>query len=210
MFQDDIEKLQQENVYVLFVLIECDMYFELQEYCVLLLDDFGGIFEGEFWFGFFVGVCMVVMKLMFCVQLCVVVFGKKDYQQLMIVCCMCQQFVLLVEIIVVEIVWDEDGFVLLLCNCYLMFDECREVFELVKMLQCVCDSVFGGECDFGKFEQYVYMYLVECGWVFDYIVICCCVNLIVLSVVEFEVGELFVVFVVVKFGVICFIDNLEI
>ena len=48
--------------------------------------------EGEFWPGFFQGVCTVVTKLMSCVQPRVAVFGEKDYQQLMIVRRMCHQF----------------------------------------------------------------------------------------------------------------------
>ncbi|PFW58586.1 pantoate--beta-alanine ligase, partial [Bacillus sp. AFS075960] len=78
--QDDIEKLQKENVYVLFAPTERDMYPEPQEYRVQPPDDLGGILEGEFRPGFFTGVCTVVAKLMACVQPRVAVFGKKDYQ----------------------------------------------------------------------------------------------------------------------------------
>ena len=81
----DIEKLQKENVYVLFAPTERDLYPEPQEYRVHPPHDLGDILEGEFRPGFFQGVCTVVMKLMSCVQPRVAVFGKKDYQQLMIV-----------------------------------------------------------------------------------------------------------------------------
>jgi len=62
--QDDIEKLQKENVYVLFAPTERDMYPQPQEYRVQPPDDLGGILEGEFRPGFFTGVCTVVAKLM--------------------------------------------------------------------------------------------------------------------------------------------------
>lgn len=110
--QDDIEKLQRENVYVLFAPTEKDMYPEPQEYRVHPPHNLGDILEGEFRPGFFTGVCTVVMKLMSCVQPRVAVFGKKDYQQLMIVRAMCHQFALPTEIVAAETVRDEDGLAL--------------------------------------------------------------------------------------------------
>src|SRR5258707_11348524 len=83
--QDDIEKLQAENVYVLFAPTEADLYPEPQQYRVHPPTNLGDILEGEFRPGFFQGVCTVVMKLMSCVQTRVAVFGKKDYHQLIIV-----------------------------------------------------------------------------------------------------------------------------
>src|SRR5258706_4089082 len=91
--QEDIEKLQQQNrVYVLFAPHEREMYPEPQSYRVSPPHDLGDILEGEFRPGFFIGVTTVVLKLFACVQPQVAVFGKKDYQQLMIVRNMCRQF----------------------------------------------------------------------------------------------------------------------
>lgn len=50
--QDDIEKLQKENVYVLFAPTETDMYPEPQEYRVHPPHNLGDILEGEFRPGF--------------------------------------------------------------------------------------------------------------------------------------------------------------
>ena len=105
--QDDIEKLQKENVYVLFAPTEQDLYPQPQQYRVHPPHDLGDILEGEFRPGFFQGVCTVVMKLMSCVQPRVAVFGKKDYQQLMIVRQMCHQFALPTEVIAAETVRDD-------------------------------------------------------------------------------------------------------
>ena len=105
--QDDIEKLQKENVYVLFAPTEQDLYPQPQQYRVHPPHDLGDILEGEFRPGFFQGVCTVVMKLMSCVQPRVAVFGKKDYQQLMIVRQMCHQFALPTEMIAAETVRDD-------------------------------------------------------------------------------------------------------
>ncbi|TPQ45553.1 pantoate--beta-alanine ligase, partial [Burkholderia ubonensis] len=182
--QDDIEKLQNENVYVLFAPTERDMYPEPQEYRVLPPDDLGGILEGEFRPGFFAGVCTVVTKLMSCVQPRVAVFGKKDYQQLMIVRRMCQQLALPVEIIAAETVRDEDGLALSSRNRYLTADERTEAPELVKTLQRVRESVLGGERDLGKLEQHARAHLAERGWAPDYIAIRRRANLIAPSAAE--------------------------
>ena len=57
------------------------------------------ILEGHFRPGFFVGVCTVVMKLFACAQPRVAVFGQKDYQQLMVIKRMVQQFALPIEVL---------------------------------------------------------------------------------------------------------------
>ena len=60
------------------------------------------ILEGQFRPGFFTGVCTVVLKLFNCVQPRVAVFGKKDYQQLMVIRHMVRQFALPIEIVAGE------------------------------------------------------------------------------------------------------------
>jgi pantoate--beta-alanine ligase len=108
--QEDIEKLRQHNqVYVLFAPNESEMYPEPQNYRVHPPAELGDILEGEFRPGFFVGVTTVVLKLFACVQPRVAVFGKKDYQQWMIVRNMCRQFCLPTEIIAHETVREDDG-----------------------------------------------------------------------------------------------------
>ena len=89
--EQDIEKLERErDVYVLFAPNEREMYPEPQSFQIQPPTDLGGILEGEFRPGFFAGVSTVVMKLFSCVQPRVAVFGKKDYQQLMVVRKMCR------------------------------------------------------------------------------------------------------------------------
>ncbi|CAB3760692.1 pantoate--beta-alanine ligase [Burkholderia puraquae] len=208
--QDDIEKLQKENVYVLFAPTERDMYPEPQEYRVLPPDDLGGILEGEFRPGFFTGVCTVVAKLMACVQPRVAVFGKKDYQQLMIVRRMCQQLALPVDIIAAETVRDEDGLALSSRNRYLSADERKEAPELAKTLQRMRESVLGGERDLGKLEESARTHLSGRGWAPDYISIRRRANLIAPNAAELEAGEPLVVVAAAKLGATRLIDNLEI
>ena len=141
--QADIEKLEKEGVYVLFAPTEKDLYPQPQEYRVEPPNQLGNILEGEFRPGFFQGVCTVVLKLFSCVQPKVAVFGKKDYQQLMIIRQMAKQFALPVDIVPAETIRAEDGLALSSRNSYLSTNERREAPELQKLLQQVREQVMG-------------------------------------------------------------------
>jgi pantoate--beta-alanine ligase len=208
--QDDIEKLQKENVYVLFAPTERDMYPEPQEYRVQPPHDLGDILEGEFRPGFFTGVCTVVTKLIACVQPRVAVFGKKDYQQLMIVRRMCQQLALPVEIIAAETVRDADGLALSSRNRFLSERERAEAPELVRTLHRVRDAVLGGARDLAALERDALTSLAARGWQPDYVAIRRRANLVAPSAAELEAGEPLVALAAAKLGTTRLIDNLEI
>ena len=204
----DIEKLQKENVYVLFAPTEKDLYPEPQEYRVHPPHDLGDILEGEFRPGFFQGVCTVVMKLMSCVQPRVAVFGKKDYQQLMIVRRMCNQFALPTDIIAAETVRDADGLALSSRNRYLQAAERAEAPVLAAELNRVREAVLGGERDFRKIEQAAMAALAARGWQPDYIAVRKRSNLLPPGPQD-DNAEL-VVLAAAKLGATRLIDNLEI
>ncbi|AHI66182.1 pantoate--beta-alanine ligase [Burkholderia thailandensis] len=208
--QEDIEKLQKENVYVLFAPTERDMYPEPQEYRVQPPHDLGDILEGEFRPGFFTGVCTVVTKLMACVQPRVAVFGKKDYQQLMIVRRMCQQLALPVEIVAAETVRDADGLALSSRNRYLSEAERAEAPELAKTLARVRDAVLDGERDLVAIERRAVAHLAARGWQPDYVSIRRRENLVAPNAAQIEAGDPLVVLTAAKLGATRLIDNLEI
>ncbi|MDP3785564.1 MAG: pantoate--beta-alanine ligase, partial [Undibacterium sp.] len=133
-FQADVEKLEKEGVYVLFAPTEKDLYPEPQAYRVQPPNDLGDILEGEFRPGFFTGVTTVVLKLFACVQPKVAVFGKKDYQQLMIIRNMAKQFALPTEIIAAETWRADDGLALSSRNGYLTEAERAEAPTLYQTL----------------------------------------------------------------------------
>jgi pantoate--beta-alanine ligase len=206
--QDDIEKLQKENVYVLFAPTERDMYPEPQEYRVHPPHNLGDILEGEFRPGFFTGVCTVVMKLMSCVQPRVAVFGKKDYQQLMIVRAMCNQFALPTEIVAAETVRDEDGLALSSRNRFLSAEERAEAPKLAEQLARVREAVLSGNRDMAALERAAMNALAERGWKPDYISIRKRSNL--LPPGEADQDAQLVVVAAAKLGSTRLIDNLEI
>ncbi|WP_322059338.1 pantoate--beta-alanine ligase [Paraburkholderia sp. J63] len=206
--QDDIEKLQKENVYVLFAPTETDMYPQPQEYRVHPPHNLGDILEGEFRPGFFEGVCTVVMKLMSCVQPRVAVFGKKDYQQLMIVRAMCQQFALPTEVIAAETVRDADGLALSSRNRYLTEPERAEAPQLALALRAIREQVLSGRHDYPQIELDAMATLAARGWKPDYIAIRKRVDL--LPPAPGEKDAPLVVLAAVKLGATRLIDNLEI
>ena len=209
--QDDIEKLQKHNhVYVLFAPNEQEMYPEPQNYRVQPPHDLGDILEGEFRPGFFVGVSTVVLKLFSCVQPRVAIFGKKDYQQLMIVRNMCRQFALPTEVIPHETVRDPDGLALSSRNRFLSETERKEAPRLYATLNSVRDRVRGGEHDVARIEHDAARELAANGWKVDYVSVRRQRDLNAPAAGEVQSGEPLVVLTAAKLGSTRLIDNLEI
>jgi pantoate--beta-alanine ligase len=209
-FQDDVAKLEKEGVYVLFAPTEKDLYPEPQEYRVQPPDNLGNILEGEFRPGFFNGVCTVVTKLFSCVQPRVAVFGKKDYQQLMIVRNMARQFALPTEIIGAETWRADDGLALSSRNGYLSSTERAEAPVLYQTLQYVAEQSRAGHPDLLALEQDAMARLAARGWQPDYVSIRKRMNLQAPSRDEHLAGEQLVVLAAAKLGNTRLIDNLEI
>lgn len=209
--QDDIDKLQQQNrVYVLFAPNEREMYPEPQNYRVSPPSDLGDILEGEFRPGFFVGVTTVVLKLLSCVQPKVAVFGKKDYQQLMIVRNMCRQFALPTEIIPHETVRDTDGLALSSRNRFLSDVERKEAPRLYRMLNQTRDRMLAGETDIHRIEQEGQRELAAAGWKVDYLTVRRRRDLREPTAEEVAAREPLIVLAAAKLGTTRLIDNLEV
>jgi pantoate--beta-alanine ligase len=209
-FQADVEKLEKEGVYVLFAPTEKDLYPEPQEYRVQPPHGLGDILEGEFRPGFFVGVTTVVLKLFSCVQPKVAVFGKKDYQQLMIVRNMTKQFALPTEIIAAETWRADDGLALSSRNMYLSEAERAEAPELFKSLQQVAEQVRSGHLDMFQLEKTAMAQLAQRHWKPDYISIRKRADLQPPSAGDLAKNEPLVVLAAAKLGSTRLIDNLEI
>ncbi len=209
-FHEDVAKLEKEGVYVLFAPTEKDLYPEPQEYRVRPPDGLGSTLEGEFRPGFFEGVCTVVTKLFSCVQPRVAVFGKKDYQQLMIVRNMARQFAMPTQIIGAETYRAEDGLALSSRNGYLSETERAEAPTLYQNLNAVADSVRGGERDIAQVEARAMAALAARGWKPDYISVRKRGDLQAPDAADLTNGAPLVVLAAAKLGNTRLIDNLEI
>jgi pantoate--beta-alanine ligase len=209
-FQADVEKLEKEGVYILFAPTEKDLYPEPQEFRVQPPDDLGNTLEGEFRPGFFTGVTTVVLKLFSCVQPSVAVFGKKDYQQLMIVRNMAKQFALPTEIIAAETFRADDGLALSSRNVYLTEEQRAEAPTLYQTLNAVAGEVRSGHLDVFELERQAMAGLAKRGWKPDYISIRKRSNLQPPAAGDMAQGEKLIVLAAAKLGVTRLIDNLEI
>jgi len=208
--QADIEKLERErNVYVLFAPDEREMYPEPQNFRVQPPDDLANILEGEFRPGFFAGVSTVVLKLFSCVQPRVAVFGKKDYQQLMVVRNMCRQFQLPVEIVAHETVRADDGLALSSRNRYLGEAERVEAPALHAELRRLQRRLHAGECNSALLERNAAADLSARGWEVDYIAVRRRRDLKVPDAADMASGEPLVALAAARLGVTRLIDNVE-
>ena len=209
-FHADVEKLEKEGVYVLFAPTEKDLYPEPQEYRVQPPDGLGNTLEGEFRPGFFSGVTTVVLKLFSCVQPRVAVFGKKDYQQLMIVRNMTRQFAIPTQVIAAETWRAEDGLALSSRNMYLSQDERAEAPRLYQALNYVADEMRAGHTDVFSLERAAMDQLAQRGWKPDYISIRKRVDLQPPTGGDLAQGEPLVVLAAAKLGTTRLIVILEI
>jgi len=212
--QADIEKLEKEGVYILFAPTERDLYPQPQEYRVDPPQQLGDILEGEFRPGFFKGVCTVVLKLFSCVEPKVAVFGKKDYQQLMIIRQMAKQFALPVNIVPAETIRADDGLALSSRNGYLSADERAEAPELQRTLQNVREQVLElkerNTQSLSEIEKKAVAILTGRGWNPDYIAIRKQSDLAPASNESLQADEPLVILTAATIGKTRLIDNLEI
>jgi pantoate--beta-alanine ligase len=158
-FERDRQLLEGEGVEFLFAPHERELYPEPQTYRVQP-PPIGNELEGRFRPGFFEGVTTVVLKLFNCVQPAAAVFGKKDYQQLVIVRGMVRQLELPVAVIAGETAREADGLAMSSRNNYLSAAQRREAPRLYRVLQDVKQGMPAAE---GVRE------LTHAGWHPDYV-----------------------------------------
>lgn len=169
-FEDDCTKLRAAGVDVLFAPTETDLYPEPQEYTVEP-PAIQHMLDGEFRPGHFRGVATVVLKLFNIVQPDVALFGKKDYQQLMVLRNMGRQLALPIEIVGGETVRAADGLALSSRNGYLTETERAEAPRLSRLLQKIRSEILAGAANFTELEQKAVAELNSAGWKTDYVAV---------------------------------------
>ena len=170
-FERDCKMLEDAGCDIVFAPKEAELYPEPQTYTVQPPDVLTIILDGFFRPGHFNGVCTVVLKLLNIVQPSVAVFGKKDYQQLMVIRRMVDQLALPVRIDAGETVRAPDGLALSSRNGYLSAHERAQATALYRALDHIRLAVRAGATDYAGLETIALETLRSQGWAPDYVAV---------------------------------------
>ena len=175
-FQADCDKLSEAGCDVLFAPTEKELYPEPQTFKISPPTEVADILEGHFRPGFFVGVSTVVMKLFTCVfseaqGKRTALFGKKDYQQLMVLKRMVQQFALPIDIVGGETQRADDGLALSSRNGYLSAEERTEAVQLSLALKQLAKNYRMNAGNITALEAEAIALLTARGWHPDYLTV---------------------------------------
>lgn len=170
-FDWDCELLARSGCDIVFAPDDSEVYPQVQSYTVHPSAALAEILEGQARPGFFTGVCTVVLKLFNMVQPAVAVFGKKDYQQLLMIRGMVQQLALPIEIVPAETVRDASGLALSSRNSYLSDSQRAEAAQLYDVLSKLVAAVRSGSTDWQTLESDAREFLSARGWQPDYVAI---------------------------------------
>lgn len=167
----DCELLQSAGCDFVFAPNERELYPQPQEYRLQPPPAVADILEGHFRPGFFTGVCTVVLKLFNIVRPRVAVFGKKDYQQLLVIRGMVQQCALPIEVVGADTVRESTGLAMSSRNGYLSGDERIEATHLYEELLKLAAAVRAGDRNYSALESAASKNLTFRGWAADYIAV---------------------------------------
>ena len=166
----DCAQLEAAGCDIVFAPAETELYPEPQRFLIQPPEELANILEGAFRPGFFTGVATVVMKLLSCTQARTAVFGKKDYQQLMVIRRMVQQFNMPIDIVGLDTHRAEDGLALSSRNGYLSAAERQQAVLLSQTLKALADAIRSGRTDYAGLEDAAMQSLRAAGWQPDYVV----------------------------------------
>ncbi|MBI5108095.1 MAG: pantoate--beta-alanine ligase [Rhodocyclales bacterium] len=170
-FAADCARMEAAGVEHLFAPGEAEMYPQPQSYHVEPPPEQAGVLDGEFRPGHFRGVATVVMKLFQIAQADVALFGKKDYQQLMVIRNMVREFAVPVEIIPGETVRAADGLALSSRNGYLSASERAEAPRLYRELTGIAAAIRDGARNYPDLEARAMNVLSMNAWAPDYVAV---------------------------------------
>jgi len=120
----------------------------------------------------FRGVATIVLKLLNVLQPDRAYFGRKDYQQALVVGRMVDDLDVPVEVVVCPIVREADGLAMSSRNVYLSADERRRALSLWQSLRRAVEIVSSGERDVAILQSAMREILLAADMEIDYIAIC--------------------------------------
>ncbi len=171
----DCEQLEAAGCDLVFAPLEAEMYPQPQTFKVHPPAELADILEGHFRPGFFIGVSTVVLKLLSCTQARTALFGKKDYQQLMVIRELVKQFAMPINIVGGETQRSDDGLALSSRNGYLSPAERQQAVQLSATLKTVVQSLRADpapdSAGIARLESQAMHTLSHAGWRPDYVAV---------------------------------------
>jgi pantoate--beta-alanine ligase len=205
----DCQQLEAAGCDLVFAPLEAEMYPQPQTFKVHPPAELADILEGHFRPGFFIGVCTVVLKLLACTQARTALFGKKDYQQLMVIRNMVKQFAMPVNIVGGETQRSADGLALSSRNGYLSPAERQQAVQLSATLKTVVQALRADpaleSASISRLESQAMHSLSHAGWRPDYVAVRRQADL-----QSPHSGDPLVVLAAARLGATRLIDNLEV
>ncbi|GIU48883.1 MULTISPECIES: pantoate--beta-alanine ligase [Shewanella] len=118
--------------------------------------------------GHFRGVATVVCKLFNIVQADVAVFGRKDYQQLMVIKAMAEDLSLPIKIIGIDTIREASGLAMSSRNGYLTLEQKQQAAAIKRCMDKLASEVTNGE-NIEQSESLAVDFLVKSGFKMDYL-----------------------------------------
>jgi pantoate--beta-alanine ligase len=165
----DCEKLAAAGCDMVFAPDVVEMYPVPQTFTVQVADSLANDLCGAFRPGHFNGVATVVLKLFNLAQPRVAVFGKKDFQQLLVIRELVRQFNLPIEVLAGDTLREADGLAMSSRNAYLGAVERQQAAALHGALADLAARLHAGAHDFDAFAATAARRLEMAGWNVDYI-----------------------------------------
>jgi pantoate--beta-alanine ligase len=205
----DCQQLEAAGCDLVFAPLEAEMYPQPQTFKVHPPAELADILEGHFRPGFFIGVSTVVLKLLSCTQARSALFGKKDYQQLMVIRELVKQFAMPINIVGGETQRSDDGLALSSRNGYLSPAERQQAVQLSAVLKTVVQALRADpaldSAGIARLESQAMHTLSHAGWRPDYVA--------VRRQADLQTphrGDQLVVLAAARLGATRLIDNLEV
>jgi len=204
--EQDSEKLSSHAVDLLFLPTVEEIYpAKLSAATYVEVPSLADILCGVSRPGHFRGVATIVNKLFNIVKPSVAVFGKKDYQQLMVIKCMVSDLNMPVSIMGVDTVREQDGLAMSSRNGYLSSEERSRASIIFKTLCSARDSILSGDRQYAEIEAAMTCQLNQANLRTEYFSIRSALDL---SVAELLTND-FVLLTAVQLGSTRLIDNLS-
>ncbi|MDP1927286.1 MAG: pantoate--beta-alanine ligase [Thiobacillus sp.] len=165
----DCDKLATAGCDIVFAPTVAELYPVPQTFTVQPSSSLIQELDGAFRPGHFNGVATVVLKLFNLVQPRVAVFGKKDFQQLLVIRELVRQFNLPIEIVAGDTLREADGLAMSSRNGYLDASERIQATLLQRELATIRAAIQSGERDFETLTAAACRHLKMAGWRVDYV-----------------------------------------